>query len=237
LIDILVPHYNYPAGIRLIEQELKLKEKKFNLIVSDDSDQNKIETTGRLLKGPQKGAVNNWNFLLDISKNDKFILVHQDERIVPRDMSALDTLSSNIVYVCDLTLNVNCREIFLSGRVRAWIMNTFPNLIFYLNFIGPTATLIIPTNNLRFNTDLKWLVDVEYYAKLREHYKFKYSPSIHVISDTTIGSSITNSGDIGITEEIEEKELSQLLKKRSKFLTFCFKAIWHLYRLKNTRST
>ena len=95
MLDILVPHYNYPIGVRLIEQDLKLYENKFNLIVSDDSDQNKLETTGQLFKGPQKGAVKNWNFLLDISKNMACV---QDKNAVLQQLSFRQLLSALGLY-------------------------------------------------------------------------------------------------------------------------------------------
>lgn len=235
MIDILVPYYNHICGVRQIEQDIGSMKDQMFLTISNDSQDAALDLKENWLSGPKKGAVRNWNFLLGKVRNNQFVLLHQDERILARREHRKVNLENDFVYVCDLKLIFVGKEIFLSGKLRVWLMTRFPRLIFYVNFIGPTATLIIPKNDLQFDESLQWLVDVEYYSRLRKNYMFKYTPKFYVISDTTASNSITNSGNIGNIDEREVSELRQLSKDKKSLFKYFLKFLWHFYRIINTR--
>ena len=82
MIDILIPYFNYLAGVQLIQNDLANSHINHNLIIANDSVDIHLNDLPNWVAGPQKGAVRNWNFLLEKNRAKKFILVHQDERII-----------------------------------------------------------------------------------------------------------------------------------------------------------
>lgn len=235
MIDILIPYFNYLAGVQLIQNDLANSHINHNLIIANDSVDSHLNDLPNWVAGPQKGAVRNWNFLLEKNQAKKFILVHQDERIITRTKKSNLFNDNDVIYVTDLVILSKGRKIFLSGKVRALLMNYFPSLIYHVNFIGPTASLVIPKNSLRFNTKLNWLVDVDYYWQLRQSYKYKYTPLLITVSDTTSVTSITNSGKLGKINDVLSYELKILKKKKRPIWQYLTKITWHIYRIINTR--
>ena len=236
MIHALVPYYNYIEGVAEIQKALSKSDTKIKLTISNDSHDLMLNNQENWVLGPKSGAVNNWNYLLDLAECEHLVLIHQDEQLVP--VKGLDELSldRDTVYISDLIILSHGKKIRLSGRLRCFLMNYFPKLIYIVNFIGPTATLIFPQSNERFNTDLRWLVDVEFYFRLRARYRFKYNPNFVVLSKTTISQSITNSGELGNTNTLQREELRKLNLKFGKLYYILLKCAWHMYRLIKTSS-
>lgn len=223
------------AGVQSIQDALQNHSKNFNLLVSNDSKDLDLNLKTNWIKGPQNGPAANWNFLIKHVRCSRFMLVHQDEVICPTPGYQKTQFDKNIIYVTDLQLIKNNKTIYLSGKLRAFLMNYFPRLIFNINFIGPTACLLIPNNNLRFNEKLNWLVDVDYYWRLREIYRFEYTPHILTISNTDTEQSITNSGKLGKIDDLLKKELVILKKNNNRIWRYICQITWHIYRIINTR--
>ena len=177
----------------------------------------------------------NWNYLLSQLNESHFILIHQDEEIVIKDNFSKASLNPDTVYVCDLDIKRANKCIYLPSNLRVYLINKFPSLIFRVNFIGPTASLIIPKNSLRFNEELKWLVDVDYYYRLRMKYRFKSVHGLCIISNTEIGQSITNSESSEIIASWRRNEMKLLGIKKRTFLSIFARFIWRLYRIFMTR--
>ena len=232
-IHILVPYYNFIQGIQRIEKDFSNQNFK-RITISDDSVNSAFTYKENWISGPKAGAVKNWNFLLEHSDCEHNILLHQDERIKILDDTDLYYLRTDTVYVSDLILNDHKRHIVLNGKLRAWLMQHFPKLIYYINYIGPTATLIVPKNNQRFNENLKWLVDVDYYYHLRKKYRFEYTRSFQVESDISIMESITKSGSLGNIKKLQKDEERMLELRKNKLVVILLKILWHLFRRMRT---
>ena len=87
LLDILIPAYGHPDGVAKI-LALVSSDKRANIIVSDDSSKKSdIKTIKELCalsgvtykKGPQSGAVSNWNFLYDLCPRSKVVGVKKEK--------------------------------------------------------------------------------------------------------------------------------------------------------------
>lgn len=234
-IRALIPYYNYLTGVRNIERVLNRNKNNFNYTVSNDSDEIKLNRNNNWIEGPHSGAVKNWNYLLSQLNESHFMLIHQDEEIVIKDNFSKAELNPDTVYVCDLAIKRAGIYIYLPSNLRVYLINKLPSLIFRVNFIGPTASLIIPKNNLRFNEELKWLVDVDYYYRLRMKYKFKAVHGLCIISNTEIGQSITNSESSEVIASWRRNEMKLLGIKNRTLLSIFVRFIWRLYRIFMTR--
>ena len=235
IIHVLIPHYNYIEGVKRTEKTLSPHTKRFLVTISDDSPKSTCKNHPNWIKGPSAGATKNWNFLLSKTKSSHCMLVHQDEDIVLLDQSHPYQLKTNIIYVCDLILAKKKSKIYLSAKLRCFLMNTFPKIIFTINFIGPTASLIIPKNSLRFNEELYWLVDIDYYYRLSKSYRFERFEGMKIHSNVDIGGSITNSGYLGSIPALRNKELSILGISQRRCFSYLIRIAWRLYRIYNTR--
>ena len=235
MIHALVPYYNYIEGVRKIEQSLSRHRNIFFCTVSNDSNESECEIGEDWIEGPRDGAVKNWNFLLSKVKAKHFVLIHQDEELVLSEKISTVTLSPGIVYVCDLSIKTKKFQIYLPNNFRCFLINNFPKLIYTINFIGPTATLIIPNNDLRFNEKINWLVDVDYYYRLRQKYRFEAINYMLVKSDARVSQSITNSGKLGGISKLRKKELQLLGIKNYFGVPIFLRIVWHLYRMLKIR--
>lgn len=244
-ISLLIPYYNFPTGLGKIF--LGLESIDFwgqgtnpSVIISNDgssSDEHLLYLTSRKIEypltmrqGPKQGAVLNWNSLVDLA-DEYFILLHQDEFLVESvEKKKHHQFNNAYVYVADLHVKRSGWRYILPARLRCYLINNFPSLILHVNFIGPTASLIIPRCEERFNQDLKWLVDVEFYYRLTKKYTFKPHSIFSVVSDSDIQNSITNSMSRDQILNIRDLELKKIGVRRQLFLGFFFKALWFLYR-------
>lgn len=233
LISILIPTFNQ---INLFEKIVGLYSyhPKVTIIVSDDSDdvkiKEKIKATCYLKKilyfqGPQKSAVDNWNFLLKKVDTPFFVLNHHDE--FPNNLLYLDYLdhldknkTGLLLLACTSYLN-NKPYMRLSSRnqkIHFAFFKNFPNATINL-FLAPTASVIVNSklkkNN--FDKDLNWYVDCEWYYKLLSSISL-YKLNIIFFKDSRIISKQTNHS---ITYKIKNKlknikkyEIIKLKKKK-----------------------
>ena len=205
LLSILIPTYNYPAGVERILSKLSREySTDIEIIVSDDSSDDKVQDICSFYKdafhlfiykrnNPSLGAVNNWNSLLDRAQGDYCLLLHHDEFPLSANFigKVTGTLSVNAaidVLIMDLVL-VDINTGFIRQHAPSWLRNLsakyFPEYLFRRNIIGPVSTLIVRRSVFpRFNEKLQWLVDVELYVRL-----FTQGITIKTAANIQIGSA------------------------------------------------
>ncbi len=186
--SILIPAYEYPEGIsRILDTLATIDAMDFEIIISDDSTTNYIEKIVQfnelcskgILKynrnSPGLGAVNNWNYLINSAKSDILVLLHHDEFF--NDPNGLYRVVEEIacgradvvVGKVKLLKNIIGRSVlhfplFLSRFLIAY----FPEYIYFRNFIGPVSCVIFRKNlSINFDENLCWMVDVDFYYRLR----------------------------------------------------------------------
>lgn len=187
ILDIIIPTYEYPEGLRRILNSMP-EDNKVRLIISDDSlsgDIKKVanEFTERLnikiISGPRQGAVENWNFALGYVEAQYAIFLHHDEEIFGLT-SLLELLKSKIERSERDTIVLPSRIQNSNGKWRAhstkllqFSLRYFRKQLSMHNFIGATACLVVHRENLvPFNATLKWLVDCEWYDRILRNYSF-----------------------------------------------------------------
>ncbi len=214
-LSILIPAYNYLLGIENILTKLEpLNHPEIEIIVFDDSNNSAIcQHVNHINKNrelnltyhrniPALGAVFNWNSLLKAATGEFLLLLHHDEfplttEFVSRTIQCLKSITTDydvLVMQCILTtINGKINRPHLPFLFRKFIVSNFPTYIFKRNVIGPTSCLIVRKSIYpKFDTELKWLVDVETYYRLRlKTSRWYYSKELEMGSTVGRMDSIT----------------------------------------------
>ncbi|MBR4730481.1 MAG: glycosyltransferase family 2 protein [Prevotella sp.] len=176
---IVIPAYNQLSLLRrALESVLRQEGTDYDIIISDDSSDDKIERYVQQLGNRDihyvrhqqgKRAAYNWNDGLQMATGQYLILMHHDEEMAGSDY--LKCVQQQMEQGADITISTVC----VNGQKKRqhgnrWLKEyvcNHPALLFLLNVIGPCACLTFRRELLQtFNTDLIWLVDVEWYYRM-----------------------------------------------------------------------
>lgn len=177
---IIIPTYNQlPLLKRALESVLHQQGADYEVIVTDDSDNENISTyiqsaDNQLIKyfhhKSTGRAVDNWNFGLSKAEGQYVIVMHHDEA-----MASSNHLSLMAQALTDADVAIADVEVMTDGKQsKRWLSHLtrklcckHPEWLFLQNAIGPTACIAFKRDQLQsFNLDLKWLVDIEWYYRL-----------------------------------------------------------------------
>lgn len=183
-LSILAPAYKYPQGIDRILEAITPLPEGVELLVSDNSPCESIKDIISRNKDPRLmywhnkpplEAVDNWNTLLDRAAGEYVMLLHHDELplgcdYLERLCLAIETFKADVlvqdVVLLDASLHTKRRHV--PRMLREWVIEYAPSYLFRRNVIGPTAALVVRRALYpKFNSDLRWLIDVELYVRLR----------------------------------------------------------------------
>lgn len=268
LLSILLPTYGYCEGVRRILSLLQsLPCPVCELIVLDDSPDDKVEqevmyccsVAGLRVtyqhNRPALGVPANWNTLLDKARGEYCLLIHHDEFPIGDNfvVNLIQELRKDpdvdvIMFDCVLIDPKNgCCRRHLPIWLRAFVVNRFPQYLFRRNVIGPTASLVIRRTLFpRFDTRLRWFVDVDVYVRLLKVIRrLKLCPQIQIGS--IIGRSDSITAGLGpFISQLEREERAYLkgVHHTSSFwlgpicsepishsmLRFCEAVCWNLMR-------
>ena len=245
-LSVLIPAYNYAAGLERILQAFQADNADVEILIYDDSKAKSLqaivieyqETFDHLVYqhnpshyGAPLGAVKNWNALLDAATGKYVTLIHHDEfpysaAYGAELLSELRAESPIDVYLLGLQI-FNESLAPLSPHAPNWLRRAVvkyaPSYLFRRNVIGPTGTLIIRRSlALRFNTKLSWLVDVDFYCRLfSSGVVCKYCRNVLVGSVQRTNDSITATlkPDLNRVAQGERKILSEELGENLPWLT------------------
>ena len=205
LLSILIPTYKFPLGLeRIIHALGDDYSDECEFLVYDDTPGNNIQEIVSLIalktkwnlryqhNQPALGPAENWNALLDAAQGEYCLLLHHDE------FPLMDDFISNVIQaLCnDRAIDVlildcilispsnGCNRRHLPMWLRALVVNQFPQYLFRRNVIGPTSTLVVRRTLFpRFDTRLRWYIDVDLYVRL-----FKVAKKIRLCPEVKIGS-------------------------------------------------
>ena len=176
---IVIPSCNQLSLLqRALNSVLRQEGADYEVIISDDSSDDKIEryiqelgnTDIRYYRHQQgKGAADNWNYGLQKATGHYLILMHHDEEMIQDDY--LKCVQQQMEQGADIIIST----VSVNGQRRRkhstrWLKEYIckhPALLYLLNVIGPCACLSFRREQLQaFNADLRWLVDVEWYYRM-----------------------------------------------------------------------
>ena len=257
-LSFLIPAYNYLDGVIRICDEIMCDQSKVEVIISDDSTDNILESYFQANPRPgvkyirrtgSMGAPHNWNSLLEKAGGEYVMLIHHDEYFKTKhDVAALidhicETDANTDLYLLPLHLVKETRSIpYASFSLRLSLARVFPAAILRLNYVGPTACLVIKRSILpRFDVNLKWLVDMDFYAKtFKRANKIESFTNCEICSETGRSESITNQMGAELPA-LKTQERAMLRKSHGNYAVngivfWIIFAIWQLSKLRAAKA-
>ena len=213
-VSILIPAYiNNKNEIKLLEYNLNQirlqKEKDYEVIVSDDSENNYVENHIKKIKDidikyikntGKKGIGGNSNNAMIQAKGELIHFMYQDDYFFNEQslQKIVEKFDYDKKWMVSAYIHTRNRNKFFNLQIPTW-----NDRIYAVNTIGTTSCLTILNNDiLLFDTNLKWFVDCEYYYRLyKKHGLPKILPDIMFIQYLWDGQT-TNS----ITEDLVNTE-------------------------------
>lgn len=218
-VSICIPAYNNGPGVkRLLESIKNQTYKDYELILTDDSTtddvKNAVDESGVVVNYTKNetrdGSTANWNKAIDKASGEYIKIMHHDDWF---------TDSESLAKMVRL-LDENPEAILaFSGTMQVGAENTYSRHIkkedaelfredwrnLYLgNTIGAPSSVIHRKTDKRYDTNLKWLVDSEFYLQLLEGNKpFAYTeePLISIgVGDDQITNSCISDSEVNIRE-------------------------------------
>jgi glycosyltransferase involved in cell wall biosynthesis len=204
LITIILPTFN---STKIFDRLIFLEDPNFcilhriEVIICDDStNQDVFQRVNQIwhyqyLKHERTGnPVDNWNFGLDRATCKYTWLLHHDEFIAKKShfLQIVEELKHSKKDFFFLTLN----KLYLFGsiefrpRLIRLLSLKYPKILYFANQLGSPSILIHRTTSERYNQELKWLVDVDFFVRILETNTASLL-RIPIYSDMTMNESIT----------------------------------------------
>lgn len=197
-VSICIPTYNQPTTLACALQSLAEQDfTDLEVIITDDSTKTSVEQVvtrfqSRLSVKYYKnqttlGPAANWNLGMELSRGDYVKILHHDDWLADSHALTLyvDLLDSNpIADFAFSATNVydQNREYLRTHQPTERQLRSLGKrgkALFYGNCIGsPSATIFRRTAKARFDPNLKWLIDVDFYLQfLTARSRFAYAPA------------------------------------------------------------
>ena len=226
---IIIPTYNnLELAEKAIHSVISQKDVTCKIVVTDDSTDNKIEDLCEDIKVdnlfyyhniPSFGAVKNWNAGLKYVDSHYTIVMHHDEFM--KDAFYLKQIKDSFNLGYDVI--VSNVEVFIGQKKKIRHFTRFmkkffiyhPILLFLSNAIGPCACIAIESKLVcKFNENLHWLVDVDWYYKNIVNRKVKYINNIYITSTFGHKGQITCNMNVPLTLKEDARIISQIHNNR-----------------------
>ena len=190
LISICIPAYKHPAFLeRLLESILIQTFTDYEVICSDDTAGDELlELVEKyedklsiqyLHNSPALGSPSNWNQAISLAKGKWIKLMHGDDWFASKDAllafaNAAKKDTSNFIFsgynlVEDDTI---LKTKITSNKNIARLKNN-PLWLFKENYVGSPSTILVKNNRTEwYDSNLKWVVDFEFYYWLLKEGSF-----------------------------------------------------------------
>jgi len=245
LFSVAIPAYKDAALLRLaLESVLSQEASDLEVVISDDSDSAELAAVAAAARDPRvryvarrgnAGAAPNWNFCLEQCRGRYAVLLHHDERFA--HSGCLGAIARTFheqnaqVVVSALSVETGGALVPFDGSRTAVrrLAAVFPRVLLVFNAVGPVSTLALDeeARAVRFDPDLRWLVDAEYYARLFAGRRVRFCAGSRVLSRVEHENRITSALDLA---RVEPEERSRVLAKQTGAAARAFlRAGWAAY--------
>lgn len=218
-VSICIPAYNNGPGVkRLLESIKNQTYKDYEVILADDSTtddvKNAVDESGVAVNYTKNetrdGSTANWNKAIDKASGDYIKIMHHDDWFTDSDSLAkmVRLLDENpeAILAFSGTMQVGTENTY-SRHIKkedAELIRKDCRNLFLGNTIGAPSSVIHRRTDKRYDTNLKWLVDSEFYLRLLEGNKpFVYTeePLISIgVGDEQITNSCISDSEVNIRE-------------------------------------
>ncbi|MBA3680810.1 MAG: glycosyltransferase [Bacteroidetes bacterium] len=232
LVSICIPAYKQPELLKkAIESVLMQSYTNYEIIVSDDTPDNSVKEIIDSFKDSKifyfknknpLGSPKNWNNAIKLAKGNFIKILHHDDHFTSKGslqkfVSALtsDPKTDLVFSYSDIYFKkLNEHYLHKQSNVQLKRLRIEPEFLFFRNCIGaPSAVMFKKDENIVFNKNYKWLVDVEFYINyLKKHKNFVCIPEGLV--------TIVDGGEAQITQEVSQDKKLVLKENLNLFSSF-----------------
>jgi glycosyltransferase involved in cell wall biosynthesis len=198
-VSLCIPTYNQIDCFRKTLDSIAIQDfADYEIIITDDSPDDSVRKLlqGYSFKGEvryfkndvRKGSPENWNEAVRNASGDYIKMLHHDDRFTRSDslskyVALLETApEANLAFSATQIVNPDddiMRFHFPSAK-QLERLRAEPTALFMGNFVGgPSATLYRRSSAKRYDNNLKWLVDIDFYIRLlQEGHSFVYTEEV-----------------------------------------------------------
>lgn len=191
-ISICIPAYKQADKLGKLLKSIEIQTiRPFEIVVSDDSDDDVVEQLCRnsefpiryFRNNPALGSPENWNFAIQHAKGDWIKLMHHDdyfthEKALENFCDVLNVHPEVDYFFCGTTIQQESdgsSHIYYVDEELLKNLSRIPAFLTQKNLIGAPSTGFFKRNvEIKYDRNLIWLVDIDYYIRLISHYKLGY---------------------------------------------------------------
>lgn len=249
VISICIPAYKRVDSLQRLLESITIQTfKDFEVVITDDSPDDSVQILADTFKekfllkysknSTTLGTPANWNACIDRASGEWIKIMHDDDWFANENSLALFAARINDdgkFIFCDYqSINEENKVAKKSAISNSWKtrITKEPYTLYAKNMIGPpSVTLIHKSIMEKFDTDLKWLVDVDFYISVLSKEKKIIHINEPLISIGLSETQVTNACFLNPLIELPEGLL--MLKKNgiNKLKNiWVYDAWWRLFR-------
>ena len=217
-VSICIPAFNQTKYLKKTLDSILIQTyRNYEIIITDDSSNNNVKKLidrynfkGRrkyFKNKVAKGSPENWNKSVGYATGEYIKILHHDDWFTKKDSlnKFVDLLDNNpkADFAFSATLPIHTIS---EKQIRSLRKNG--EVLFLGNFIGaPSATIYKRSINLKYDRNLKWFVDVDFYIKVfakNSHFAYSPEPLINVTADAAhqVTKQCLNNKEVELFESI-----------------------------------
>lgn len=222
-VSIVIPTYEQPDFFnRLLESIYNQTEENFEIIVTDDSRSDSIRNIcDSKSQDPRlhyfhndvaKGSPDNWNAGILRARGEYIKIMHHDDWFTDKNslkhfIALLDkNPSCDFGFSASLNVSLSFAKVHKLNAQFERMMRCNPNILYTGNHVGAPSATIYRRNDILFDKNLKWLVDLEFYIRclrINKNFAFTTEPLISIGQhEQQITQSCINNNSIEINEHL-----------------------------------
>jgi FkbM family methyltransferase len=241
-VSICIPTYKQIDYLRKTLDSISIqKYSDYEIIITDDSPDDSVKELLKEFDFKDKlkyfknkirlDTPENWNEAVRQASGEYIKMLHHDDWF--KDENSLGEFAkmldrnpeADFSFSSSEAMGKACEFLFLHipNEKQIESLKNDPNILFFGNFVGaPSATIYRKIINLKYDINLKWLVDIDFYIRILKNNKnFVYSkiPLINVMTEGThqVTREVQNNKCIEIKENIY---LYSKIKETEPFISF-----------------
>ena len=185
-VSICLPAYNQTKYLsKTLDSIVSQTFQNFELIVSDDSTTDEVEDiihtyrdnftlkVNYVRNNPSLGSPENWNRAISYAQGKWIKIMHHDDWFC--EPTALEKIIKNAQNHPNALIFAGIKGDIIQEK-RSYVnlpskqkineLKNDPFSLIWANIIGPPSAILYPKSTIQFDTNLVWLVDIEFYLQL-----------------------------------------------------------------------
>jgi len=218
-VSICIPTYKQTKYLKLcLDSVLAQSFKDYEVIITDDTPDDTVKNfiagynipNLHYFKNPVSlGTPGNWNAAISKAKGKYVKVMHHDDYFLNKDslskfVKVAEGNNCSFVFCNTEVWHVSddSRRISKPNEIQLEKLSQSPFFLFFRNKIGSPSATFFARSEMKFDENLKWLVDVDFYIQyLKKH------PFIH-LNETLVCTAHEAPGQV--TQEVQSDKTVQI---------------------------